>query len=321
MIVFVFSRETAAAMYRCMNPATVLKKSGFNALCISDVSVSTLLSADILIFYARYEEYLPEIIRTALQLGKKVYYSMDDPVWDLPWGWLYEELSKKAELKGTLYSIEFREFRLQVLSLLHEIASYGVEFIVSTEELAREVERQFDTKAHVLHNFCLYKEQQKKEGKSCFYPTSSEHLLYDSMPLKKIKAPVIVVGGKEAEFNAAFAGCSNFIYFPTMSTIRYYHFVEGIDAKVGLAPLNPSLTINRCKSCVKLLEFAKFGMTAVASPVGEYAKAPVVFAEWNDDWDAKVRKAMEKDPEELRKWAEQWNYNAIQEWLKFFANA
>ena len=288
MIAFVFSRETAAAMYRCMNPATVLKKSGFNALCISDVSVSTLLSADILIFYARYEEYLPEIIRTALQLGKKVYYSMDDTVWDLPWGWLYEELSKKAELKGTLYSIEFREFRLQVLSLLHEIASYGVEFIVSTEELAREVERQFDTKAHVLHNFCLYKEQQKKEGKSCFYPTSSEHLLYDSMPLKKIKAPVIVVGGKEAEFNAAFAGCSNFIYFPTMSTIRYYHFVEGID---------------------------------VASPVGEYAKAPVVFAEWNDDWDAKVRKAMEKDPEELRKWAEQWNFNAIQEWLKFFANA
>lgn len=292
--------------YRVKQKKDIFAIIGIETTIVSWTKISSLMSfvnthTHMILYRVPHAPHIEEAVKAARSLGVKVYYDIDDLVFDVDSYKIYLDEQKnitKKEKDGLLKGAES----------YHQMMSHADLLIGSTSALTRRMGELFGKQVIQIDNAIKEEEQVEVSSVVNLGPEGHVRIIYGSgtrthdEDLKLIEGPLIATLEKIPDASLVLVGPLNIsdrlrkienriIKLPMMRYNKYIEIMKKCD--IALAPLVPNF-FNDCKSAIKLLEAAACGIPTIASATQAFkdAKAlgvPVVLAETEQEWEQSLQ--------------------------------
>jgi glycosyltransferase involved in cell wall biosynthesis len=251
------------AWYRCYTPGGELKRCGHEVQVVERLVPQLADWADVVVFERRFDDEVVPAIQYCRSRGKIAVYEIDDDLWNIhPGNPARDTFSRPGVLPTIEEAIRACDFATTTTPLLAaRLHSLNRDVRVLPNMLPDEYWR-FDgpkeqSQDHVVIGWA---------GTATHAPDLA--LLEDTIPLLLDRYPnvdFVYAGSAEKPVEHERVHRIPAVGFP-----QYPFLVSAFD--IGLAPLQDTL-FNRCKSDLKVLEYAMSGIPVVASKVEPYERS------------------------------------------------
>lgn len=327
-ILFVVEDITFSSRYRVDHLREQLLQKGIASDCVKQENASKCnleRYLGVVVYRSSQVETIQKLVDKAHRAGKKVYYDMDDYIFDYP------EIKDLNFLDGEDY-IGFEEYSGNICKTMHLCDGY----IVSTINLKNAVERKFPGKKVVINrnvasmemmviSLCSRKEEDDEKIRLGYFSGSKTHNEdFESIKnvilsiMEKNKHVSLLIGGQielPTEFNAVKDRIERFDF---VSWKKLPHLIAKAD--INLMPLEDTF-FHACKSENKWMEAAFVNVPTVATWNTELGGAiedgvDGYLCRNMTEWEVKLQKLI--DDETLRKKiAENANQKVMQNYTTY----
>lgn len=327
-ILFVVEDITFSSRYRVDHLREQLLQKGIASDCVKQENVSKCnleRYLGVVVYRSSQVETIQKLVDKSHRAGKKVYYDMDDYIFDYP------EIKDLNFIDGEDY-IGFEEYSENICKTMHLCDGY----IVSTINLKNAVERKFPGKKVVINrnvasmemmviSLCSRKEEDDEKIRLGYFSGSKTHNEdFESIKnvilsiMEKNKHVSLLIGGQielPTEFNAVKDRIERFDF---VSWKKLPHLIAKAD--INLMPLEDTF-FHACKSENKWMEAAFVNVPTVATWNTELGGAiedgvDGYLCRNMTEWEVKLQKLI--DDETLRKKiAENANQKVMQNYTTY----
>ena len=309
-VLFVVEEITFSSRYRVDHLREQLLQQGFASDCITieeTLKYNVKNYESIVIYRSSKNKEIESLVKKAHQAGKKVYYDIDDYIFE------YSEISDLKFLQGDDY-IDFDKYSTNIKQTMELCDGY----IVSTNNLEKAITKSFPNKPVVINrnvasmemvtiSLSNHEVREKEKIRLGYFSGSKTHnedfegIKEILLKLMKQNENVILYIGGQIELSSEFNQVKERIEkFDFVSWKKLPNLIAKVD--INLMPLEDSF-FHACKSENKWMEAALVKVPTIASWNSELANAirdgeTGYLCKNLDEWECKLQNLIED--EELR---------------------